>query len=259
MTTSTEWPRGGPAKGRETSGNKGVLKRRNRLLTEHFRVFSQVGNLGCIEFLNRGPQVRFLPRARGEESRSCLRLPDSSPSASPLVGESEVSRGCPRLEGTWFICAPYPLRRWLSLRPPAKSPRARQGFGSQPDAVQASSPQAVAATTGSGRFAAAPRRRVTPDVLTRLVRTARGSAPRVSRTITSEYRSSARGQDELLEPLSDLVVPRSLSAKGAQDVHRGPEPRCRRCHGEGSVAIQWGTFGYFSDADGYLWKLASDS
>jgi hypothetical protein len=96
----------------------------------------------------------------------------------------------PAVEGTWIICAPYPLRRWLSLRPPAKSPRARQGFGSQPDAVQASSPQAVAATTGSGRFAAAPRRRVTPDVLTRLVRTARGSAPRVSRTITSEYRSS---------------------------------------------------------------------
>jgi hypothetical protein len=30
----------------------------------HFRVFSQVGNLGCIEFLNRESQVRFLPGAR---------------------------------------------------------------------------------------------------------------------------------------------------------------------------------------------------
>jgi hypothetical protein len=148
-----------------------------------------------------------------------LRLPDSSP-----------------LPARWGIrCLPEVARGWTapgssvrltrgdgSLRPPAKSPRARQGFGSQPDAVQASSPQAVASTTGSGRFAAAPRRRVTPDVLTRLVRTARGSAPRVSRTITSEYRSPARGPDELLEPLPDLVVPRSLSAKDAQDVHRDP-------------------------------------
>jgi len=50
MTTSTDWPRGGPAKDRETSGINGVLKRRNRLLTDHFSLFSQVGILGCIEF-----------------------------------------------------------------------------------------------------------------------------------------------------------------------------------------------------------------
>jgi hypothetical protein len=37
MTTSTDRPRGGPANGRETSGNKGVLKRRNRLLTDPFQ------------------------------------------------------------------------------------------------------------------------------------------------------------------------------------------------------------------------------
>jgi hypothetical protein len=30
----------------------------------HFSVFSQVVNLGCIEFLNRGSGVRFTPRAR---------------------------------------------------------------------------------------------------------------------------------------------------------------------------------------------------
>jgi hypothetical protein len=29
----------------------------------HFSVFSQAGNLGCIEFLNRESQVRFLPGA----------------------------------------------------------------------------------------------------------------------------------------------------------------------------------------------------
>jgi hypothetical protein len=37
MTTSTDWPRNDPAKGRETSGNEGVLKRRNRLLNEPFQ------------------------------------------------------------------------------------------------------------------------------------------------------------------------------------------------------------------------------
>ncbi len=81
-------------------------------------------------------------------------------------------------------------------------------------------------------------------VLTRLVRTARGSAPRVSRTVTSEYRSSARGPDELLEPLPDLVVPRSLSRERRPGrPSRPPASRCRRCHGEGSVAVQWGTSG----------------
>ncbi len=37
MTTSTDWPRGGPAKDRETSGNEGMLKRRNCLLTDPFQ------------------------------------------------------------------------------------------------------------------------------------------------------------------------------------------------------------------------------
>jgi hypothetical protein len=30
----------------------------------YFSVFPQVDNLGCIEFLNRESQVRFLPGAR---------------------------------------------------------------------------------------------------------------------------------------------------------------------------------------------------
>jgi hypothetical protein len=69
MTASTDRPRGGPANGRETSGNKGVLKRRNRLLTDPFSVFSQVDNLACIEFLNRESQVRFLPGALSPKSQ----------------------------------------------------------------------------------------------------------------------------------------------------------------------------------------------
>jgi hypothetical protein len=36
----------------------------------HFSVFSQVDNLGCIEFLNRESQVRFLPGARSQNPRS---------------------------------------------------------------------------------------------------------------------------------------------------------------------------------------------
>jgi hypothetical protein len=130
-----------------------------------------------------------------------------------------------------------------SLRPPAKSPRARQGFDrnptlcrhhlhklwrQQPDRAGLRPP----ATTSDSH------------VLTRLVRTARGSAPRVSRTVTSEYRSSARGPDELLEPLPDLVVPRSLSRERRPGrPSEPPASRCRRCHGEGSVAVQWGTSG----------------
>jgi hypothetical protein len=37
MTTSTDRPRGGPAKDRETSGNDEALKRRNRLLNDLFQ------------------------------------------------------------------------------------------------------------------------------------------------------------------------------------------------------------------------------
>jgi hypothetical protein len=63
MTTSTDWPRGGPAKDRETSGNEGMLKRRNSLLNDPFQCVLACKRSGCIEFLNRESQVRFLPGA----------------------------------------------------------------------------------------------------------------------------------------------------------------------------------------------------
>ena len=68
MTTSTDRPRGGPAKDRETSGNKEPSRDGIACSLTHFSVFSQVGNLGCIEFLNRVSQVRFLPGALGRKS-----------------------------------------------------------------------------------------------------------------------------------------------------------------------------------------------
>jgi hypothetical protein len=80
----------------------------------------------------------------------------------------------------------------------------------------------------------------------------------VSRTITSEYRSSARGPDELLEPLPDLVVPRSLSAKDARTSIGPPATQVVADAVVRSVAVQ-GYFAYFSEPDGYFWKVASGS
>jgi hypothetical protein len=88
---STDWPRAGPAKDRETSGNNGVLKRRNRLLTDPFqRVFA-----GRQSGLHRIPkpraEVRFLPGAQlkpqfrtssgSEEGRSGRPWPRIGPAA----------------------------------------------------------------------------------------------------------------------------------------------------------------------------------
>ena len=51
-------------KDRETSGNNGSPEETFACSMTHFSVFSQVGILGCIEFLNRESQVRFLPGAQ---------------------------------------------------------------------------------------------------------------------------------------------------------------------------------------------------
>jgi len=87
MTTSTDRPRGGPAKDRETSGDKGVLKRRNRLLTDPFqRVLA-----GRQSRLHRIPkpraEVRFLPGAQ-------LR-----PQVSGLLGSGDAAGRVARRRG----------------------------------------------------------------------------------------------------------------------------------------------------------------
>jgi hypothetical protein len=62
MTMSTDRPRGGPAKDRETSGDEGVPRDGIVCSLAHFSVFSQAGSLACIEFLNR---VRRFDSSRG--------------------------------------------------------------------------------------------------------------------------------------------------------------------------------------------------
>jgi hypothetical protein len=80
MTTSTDWPAVVPRK----TGKHRVTKESSRdgiaCSPTHFSVFSQVGNPGCIEFLNRESQVRFLPGARGEiVEASPISLPSRRP------------------------------------------------------------------------------------------------------------------------------------------------------------------------------------
>jgi len=59
----------------------------------HFSVFSQVSNLGCIEFLNRVPQVRFLP---GALPKTQGQLPFSIAVECPFrVAVPRLSRICP--------------------------------------------------------------------------------------------------------------------------------------------------------------------
>jgi hypothetical protein len=102
-----------------------------------------------------------------------------------------VSQGCSRLGSTWITTGRL-TRFWDgSLQPPAKTPRARKALDRYPTLCGVIS-TSCGGNNRIGPVRGRPRRRVTRNVLTRLVRTARGSAPRVSRTITSEYHRPPR-------------------------------------------------------------------
>jgi hypothetical protein len=84
MTTSTDWPRGGPAKDREASGNKGVLKRRNRLLTDPFqRVLA-----GRQSGLHRIPKPRAAGSIPAEGTPSTFTNALPGPTEEGVVGTS---------------------------------------------------------------------------------------------------------------------------------------------------------------------------
>jgi hypothetical protein len=169
-----------------------------------------------------------------------LRLPDSSPSPSPLVGESDVSRGCPRLDGTRIICAPYP-RRWL---PPASSqePKSTARLWT---AIRRCA--GVISTTCGGNNRIRPLR---PPATTS------DSQRRDEACAHSAWIGATSEQNDHLRV--SIVRPRTRRAPRAASRPRsssvpvrerrpgrpsGHQPRCRRCHGEGSVAVQWGTSG----------------
>jgi hypothetical protein len=65
----------------------------------HFSVFSHVVKLGCIEFLNRESQVRFLPGARGEIVESDPGSPISPHLLPALPGSASLGGpvGTPRV------------------------------------------------------------------------------------------------------------------------------------------------------------------
>jgi hypothetical protein len=93
----------------------------------HFSVFSQVSNLGCIEFLNRESQVRFLPGALSQ-----------SPRSRALFGVFE-QRLRVRLQGSGPALAP----RRTELRPRCDlngRPRPRLGQLPRGDACQGDLP-----------------------------------------------------------------------------------------------------------------------
>src|SRR5512132_2947321 len=85
MTSSADWPRAGPAKDRETSGNEGCSRDGMAWSLAPFSVFSQVGNLDCIDFLNRESQVRFLPGALSHEPSGSAQAPQSSAFAGAAI------------------------------------------------------------------------------------------------------------------------------------------------------------------------------
>lgn len=138
------------------------------------------------------------------------------------------------------LCALPPAE----MAPSGLQPRAQEhgkALDRNPTLCRRSSPRAVAATTGSGRCGR-PRRRVTPNALTRLVRTAWIGA-------TSEQNDHLRVS--IVRPRTRRA-PRAASRPRSSSVPvrerrpgrpSGPQPRCRRCHGEGSIAVRWGTSG----------------
>jgi hypothetical protein len=65
MTTATDWPREWSREDRERSGNKGVLKRRNRLLTDPFQRVLAVGQSGLHRIPKPRADARLLPTKAG--------------------------------------------------------------------------------------------------------------------------------------------------------------------------------------------------